>query len=165
MFAVTLFFYATHVAGQTPIIASGIILDSVTRQPLPFVAIQIKDQPSGRSSAEDGSFSIPCFLSDTLVFTRLGYNPFIFAVHHEDELIRIELVENVKMLNNIIVYDKISIPGVEEFRKTIKPSKPMKFQNQAQVAAPGVLPTFGPGITIGFGGKDKTTRQDQTAEQ
>lgn len=159
MFAIILFFYASQLAGQTPIIVSGIVLDSATRQPLPFVAIQIKDQPSGRSSAEDGSFSIPCFLRDTLIFTRLGYNPSVFVVRQEGELIRIELVENVKMLNNIIVYDKITIAGLEEFKKTIKPSKPIKFENKAQEASPGILPTFGPGITFGFGGKDKTKKK------
>lgn len=158
--AVILFLHAAHLAvGQTPITISGLVLDSASRQPLPFVAIQIKDQPSGRSSSDDGSFSIPCFLHDTLVFTRLGYNPSVYVVDDENELLRIELVENAKMLKDIIVYDKIIVPGVEEFRKTIKPSKPLKFENKAQEASPGILPTFGPGITIGFGGKDKTKKR------
>ena len=139
---------------------SGIVLDSASRQPLPFVAIQIKDQPSGRSSFDDGSFSIPCFLHDTLIFTRLGYYPYIYVVEKENELIRIELVENVKMLKDLIVYDKIIIPGIDEWKKGIKPSKPLKFENTtATNPGYGMTPTFGPGITFGFGGKDKTKKK------
>jgi len=147
-----------HLFAQTPLTVSGIVLDSASRQPLPFVAIQINDYPSGQSSANDGSFTFSCFQNDTLVFTRLGYNPSLYVVTGEDELLRIELVENVKMLKDIIVYDKIIVPGVDEWKKTL-PAKPIKLQNGAQVAAPGILPTFGPGISIPFGGKDKTKKK------
>ena len=63
------------------------------------------------------------------------------------------------MLKETTIYDKIIIPGVDRWRKTIKPSKPLKFENKAQEASPGMLPTFGPGIIIGFGGKDKTKKK------
>ncbi|MEK6783493.1 MAG: carboxypeptidase-like regulatory domain-containing protein [Bacteroidota bacterium] len=159
LIAVFLFLHTSHLVGQAPIIVSGIVVDSASRQPLPFVAIQIKDQPSGQSSANDGSFSISCFLHDTLVFTRLGYFPFLYIVLKQEEFLKIELVENAKMLKEITIYDKIIIPGVDRWRKTIKPSKPLKFENAAQAADRGILPTFGPGIIMGFGGKDKSKKK------
>ena len=159
--AVILFLHASHlVVGQTPIIVSGLVLDSATRQPLPFVAVQIKGQPSGQSSAEDGSFIIPCFLEDTLIFTRLGYNPSVYLVEKADQLARIELTENVRMLKDIIVYDKIIIPGIDEWKKDLKPVKLIKFENTTMTKPEyGIMPTFGPGVTFGFGGKDKTKKK------
>ncbi len=160
LITVALFLHAFCLVGQTPIIVSGIVLDSASRQPLPYVAIQIKDQASGRTSGDDGSFSIPCFLHDTLVFTRLGYNPSLYVVQQERELLKIELVENVKMLKDIIVYDKIIIPGVIEWKKTLKPSKPVKFENTTMSQPSlGIMPVFGPGVIFSFGGKDKTKKK------
>jgi hypothetical protein len=158
--AVILLLHANCLRAQSPILVSGIVVDSTTKQPLPFVAIQIKDQPSGRSSGDDGSFSIPCFPHDTLVFTRLGYNPSVFIVSREDDLLKIELAENVKMLKDIIVYDKINIPGVDEWKRNQKPSKPLKFENSTMSQpTPGIAPVFGPGVIFSFGGKDKTKKK------
>jgi hypothetical protein len=158
--AAFLFLQAIQSFAQAPIIVSGIVLDSASRQPLPFVAIQIKDQPSGRSSADDGSFSIHCFMNDTLVFTRLGYNPALYMVQQEEESLKIELAENSRILKDITIYDRIIIPGIDEWKKDVKPGKPLKFEN-ANGANPnyGMMPTFGPGITFGFGGKDKTKKK------
>lgn len=134
----------------------GIVVDSASQQPLPYVAVQIKGKASGISSSDDGSFSIHCNVGDTLVFTRLGYNPGICVIKFRDSFLKIELSENARMLKDITVYDKITLPGIDDWKKDLKPSKPIKLQNGAQVASQGMLPTFGPGITIGFGGKDKT---------
>jgi CarboxypepD_reg-like domain len=154
------FLNTIHLFAQSQSIITGIVLDSATLQPLPFVAIQIKGKPSGRSSSVDGSFSISCFMKDTLVFTRLGYNPALYVVKLESEPLKIELAENSRMLKDITIYDRIIIPGIDEWKKDVKPAKPLKFENTNGTNPNyGMMPTFGPGITFGFGGKDKTKKK------
>ncbi len=147
-------------AQRQAITVSGIVLDSASKQPLPFVAVQIKGKPAGQSSGEDGSFFIPCLLGDTLVFTRLGYNPSLHIADQEGPSLKIELAENARMLKGITVYDKITIPGVDDWKKDLKPGKPIKLENKTAIEPSyEMIPTFGPGMTIGFGGKDKTKKK------
>ena len=139
---------------------SGIVLDSASKLPLAFVAIQIKDKASGQSSREDGAFSISCSHGDTLVFTRLGYTPYLVVVDRQSLALTIELGENVHMLTGITVYDKIIIQGIDNWKKDLKPGRPVKFQNTAASNPDlGLIPTFGPGIVFGFGGKDRTKKK------
>ena len=135
---------------------SGIVLDSASNQPLPFVAIQIKEKPSSISSRKDGSFSIHCSVGDTLIFTHLGYNPYLHITDQE-EVIKVKLAENVHMLKAITIYDRIILPGSDRWKSTLQPSKPFKFENATMNnPPPGIMPTFGPGVIFSFGGKDKT---------
>lgn len=138
---------------------SGIVLDSASNQPLPFVAIQIKEKPSRISSHEDGSFSISCSAGDTLIFTHLGYDPYLHITTQE-EVVKVRLAENVHMLKAITIYDRIILPGSEQWKSTLLPSKPFKFENATMNnPPPGIMPTFGPGVIFSFGGKDKTKKK------
>jgi hypothetical protein len=153
---------AIHSFAQSrAITVSGIVLDSASKQPLPFVSMQIKEKSSsGRSSYEDGSFAMPCLIGDTIVFTRLGYNPYLHIADLENTSLEIELAENARMLKNITIYDRIIIPGIDNLKKDLKPSKPLKFENKAGIdPGYGMMPTFGPGVSFSFGGKDKTKKK------
>lgn len=147
-------------AQRQAITVSGIVLDSASKQPLPFVAVQIKGKPAGQSSGEDGSFFILCLLGDTLVFTRLGYNPRLHIADQEDPSLKIELAENARMLTGITIYDKIVLPGSYLWKSKLKPNKPITLEN-ATVTQPslGIVPVFGPGMIFTFGGKDKTKKK------
>jgi hypothetical protein len=135
---------------------SGIVLDSAALQPLPYVAIQIKNKSIGISTKEDGTFAIETSLGDTLVFTRLGHKPLLIIPRKNQPDLRIILAEDTRLLKDVTVYGDYNIEGIDDWKKDLPPNTQIKLKNQPLTPEPGTVATFGPGITIGFGGKDKT---------
>lgn len=69
---------------------------------------------------------------------------------------QIELIEN-----GITIYDRIIIPRVDDWKKYLKPGKPIKFENKTGLEPGyGMMPTFAPGVIFSFGGKDEKKRDD-----
>ncbi len=135
---------------------SGTVLDSAALQPLPYVAIQIKNKSMGLSTKEDGTFSIETNLGDTLVFTRLGHKPLLFYAKKNQNDLRIILTEDTRLLKDVTVYGDYNINGIDEWKKDLPPNTQKKLKEHPLEPDLGTIATFGPGITIGFGGKDKT---------
>jgi hypothetical protein len=155
LLALLSFTFALKGQSQT-INLSGVVLDSATFHPLPYVAIQIKNKSMGLSTKEDGTFSIETNLGDTLVFTRLGHKPLLFYARKNQNDLRIILAEDTRLLNDVTVYGDYKIAGLDDWKKDLPPNTQIKLKNQPLTPEPGTVATFGPGITIGFGGKDKT---------
>lgn len=144
-------------SGQTEeLIISGTVLDSANFQPLPYVAVQIKGKNIGLPTKENGTFSISAERSDTLIFTRLGYKPYLFRIKKNESNLKIMLAEDTRLLKDLTVYGDLNIAGVDEWKKDLPPNTQIKLKEQPLEPDPGTIATFGPGITIGFGGKDKT---------
>ncbi|MBX2914866.1 MAG: carboxypeptidase-like regulatory domain-containing protein [Cyclobacteriaceae bacterium] len=135
---------------------SGIVQDSATFQPLPFVAVQVKNKGIGISTSESGTFRIACSLGDTLVFTRLGHKPHLHRVNKAGDRLRILLAEDSRMLKDVTVYGDYDIKGIDDWKKDLPPNKQVKTLNKTLEPPPNEVAVFGPGITIGLGGKDKT---------
>jgi len=134
---------------------SGIVLDSATLHPLPYVAVQIKGKSIGLSTNDDGTFALEVPRGDTLIFTRLGHKPFLFAVQKTESTLRITLAEDARLLKDVTVYGDYNIKGLDDWKKDLPANTAIKLKNQPLAPEPGSVATFGPGITIGFGGKDK----------
>jgi hypothetical protein len=135
---------------------SGIVQDSTTFQPLPFVAVQVKNKPIGISTAESGTFRITCMLGDTLVFTRMGHKPHLHRVSKADDRLRILLAEDSRLLKDVTVYGDYDIKGIDDWKKDLPPNTQIKLKKQTLEPPPNEVAVFGPGIAIGLGGKDKT---------
>ncbi|MBL7870031.1 MAG: carboxypeptidase-like regulatory domain-containing protein [Cyclobacteriaceae bacterium] len=152
--------------GQSQIITlSGIVLDSTSLQPLAYAAIQIKNKSMGLSTKEDGTFSIETSLGDTLVFTRLGHKPILFNALKNQNNLRIILAEDARLLKDVTVYGDYNIDGVDDWKKNLPANTQIKMKNQPLTPEPGSIATFGPGISIGIGGKDKTkNRRDELSK-
>jgi len=60
---------------------SGIIYDDKSSERVPFVHIIDITRNSGTSADENGNFSITTIRGDTLKFTAVGYNDFIFILN------------------------------------------------------------------------------------
>ncbi len=149
--------FSFSLKGQSQTInLAGVVLDSATLQPLPYVAIQIKNKSIGLSTKDDGTFSIETSISDTLVFTRLGHKPLLFSARKNQNELRIILAEDARMLKDVTVYGDYNIDGVDDWKKNLPPNTQVKLKNQPLEPEPGSVATFGPGLTIGIGGKDKT---------
>jgi hypothetical protein len=135
---------------------SGMVQDSTTFQPLPFVAVQVKNKPIGISTSEAGTFRITCSLGDTLVFTRMGHKPHLHRVNKADDRLRILLAEDSRMLKDVTVYGDYDIKGIDDWKKDLPPNTQIQLKKQTLEPPPNEVAVFGPGITIGLGGKDKT---------
>lgn len=148
--------FLPFVAGAQPVTVSGVVQDSTTFQPLPFVAVQVKNKPIGISTSEKGSFLIACVVGDTLVFSRLGYKPFLRRVTKSEDPMRILLAEDSRMLKDLTVYGDYDIAGVDAWKKDLPPNTQVQVLNKTLEPPPNEVAVFGPGIKIGLGGKDKT---------
>jgi hypothetical protein len=71
-FVIVLFFLSASAFGQE--IIKGIVVDSATFRPLPFVNIQLKNSRKGTTSDQQGNFSILGNRQDTLLFSIVGYS-------------------------------------------------------------------------------------------
>lgn len=152
-------FLCLSIAGwaQKEITISGTVLDSATFQTLPYVAIQIKGKSIGQSTAENGTFAIACAPSDTLVFTRLGYRAFFLRATRDMAKLRIIMAEDARLLKDVVVYDDVTIEGVDDWKKSLPANTKVKIKEQHLEPGTNEVATFGPGITIGLGGgKDKS---------
>ncbi len=142
---------------QTRLSISGTVLDSATLTALPYVAIQLKGKGIGLSSSENGSFSINCEKTDTLVFTRLGYKPLLLLAKNIRPPVSVIMAEDANMLKGITVYDKLDVQGAEEWRKDLPVNTRIRLKEQSLEPEAGSIATFGPGLQIPLGGgKDKT---------
>lgn len=148
--------FCTVAAAQSNLTISGIVLDSTTFQALPFVAVQVKSKPIGISTSESGTFTISCLQGDTLVFTRLGYKPVLLKITKANDRLRIMLAEDTKMLKDVTVYGDYDIKGIDDWKKDLPPNTQIQMKKQTLEPPPNEVAVFGPGITIGLGGKDKT---------
>jgi hypothetical protein len=144
------------VAQPGEIILSGTVLDSASFQPLPYVAIQIKGKNVGQSTTENGKFAIACSIRDTLVFTRLGYKAIFFHSKRSEENLKIILAEDARMLKDVTIYNDLNVEGIDDWKKDLPANTQVKLKNQPLEPDPNSVATFGPGITIGLGSKDKT---------
>ena len=98
---VHLFLSAGLIAQDT---ISGVILDSISGDPLPYTHIILKNENRGAITNEDGFFTILCSSSDTLVFSFISYERkevpcFYFVNKHQ-----LFLVRSINELATVSVY-------------------------------------------------------------
>jgi hypothetical protein len=138
-------------AGQS-VYLSGTVRDSSTYQVLSYVNVQHNTGKIITASDIHGFFSLRARVGDTLVFTRLGYQPYLFVPKENEWDLNIRLVETVRMLKDVTIYGNFEIHGNDQIQKSIREGAAIEsapFQNPTQ--KPGndyTVQTFGPGYTF-----------------
>jgi hypothetical protein len=85
-------------------VMKGILVDSATFAPLPYVSVQIKNKSRGTNSDQQGNFSILALPQDTLVFSLLGYERLEYPLYdYEASVIRMS--EHATLLKTVIIND------------------------------------------------------------
>jgi hypothetical protein len=85
-------------------IFKGIVVDSATFAPLPYVSVQLKGTTRGTTTDAKGNFSLFGTQNDTLLFSLIGYAPLELPLKgYEASLIR--LAERTTMLKAITIHD------------------------------------------------------------
>lgn len=83
-------------------VIKGIVVDSTTFAPLPYVSVQIKNKSRGVNTDHQGNFSILALPQDTLLFSLLGYERLeLPLLDYEASVIR--LSERATILKTITI--------------------------------------------------------------
>jgi hypothetical protein len=99
---------------------------------------------------QNGFFAVAVAKNDTIIFTRLGYQPIVYVakVSNWDE--RIFMSEMTKVLDEVVIQDRHIIHGDEEIKKSLREDAPSNFnnftldpQNQNRM-----IQTFGPSASF-----------------
>jgi hypothetical protein len=131
---------------------SGYTRDSTTFELLPYVTIYtLKGKPLAASNGQ-GYFTLSSSLKDTIVFSRLGYKPVQVAPDKTVWDMNVLLPETMRVLDEVVVYDKYVIHGHQQIQESIKESaaiesSPYKNQTQAPNAV-NMIQTVGPGMVL-----------------
>lgn len=99
---------------------SGTVLDSKTKEPLPFVNIGVNNSSYGTSSDIDGKFSIK-YKVNSLQFSYVGYEPKTVAVSSTTPL-KIYLDQRTTQLNEVVINPEEN-PALRIIRNVIENRK------------------------------------------
>lgn len=102
---VSLFSFASaqQIVGLQQVV-KGIVVDSATFAPLPYVSVQVKNKGVGTSTDIKGNFSVIASQTDTLILSLLGYERLeIPLFDYEASMIR--MAERATLLKSITVTD------------------------------------------------------------
>lgn len=140
---------ATTAWGQDKIYISGFVNDVTTLQPLSYVNISSKGRVIG-STDQLGFFKVTAFRNDTLIFTRLGYQPYFHVASENNWDERIFMNEMGKMLDEVTIYDRYQIHGKKEIDESTKKGvSPLNNFTMDPANQQRMVQTFGPGVSFG----------------
>jgi len=101
---IAFFFLTFRSQAQEQEIVRGIVVDSATFNPLPYVNIRIKNSFRGTNTDAQGNFSVLASKQDTLILSLVGYqNVVIPLVDWEPSIIR--MAESSILLKTITITD------------------------------------------------------------
>ena len=93
-------------AESCPFSVKGKVLDAETKEPIPFVSVQIKEGNRSTHTNEAGDFEIDKLCSDvnTLIISCLGYCDSVCShCHHPEETPHIYLTQKVEQLEMVLI--------------------------------------------------------------
>ena len=115
----TILFVSILSLGYSQNSISGIIIDSKTKEPLPFASILINEK-LGTISETDGKFKINTkFKITEIKASYIGYDTKIIEVDKGKTYFRITLNSNSNLLNEVVLIDERVNPAIGIIRKTI----------------------------------------------
>ena len=97
----------------------GIVIDSKTKQPLPFASI-VTNTNFGTLTDIDGEFHIKAKNSfSQITISYVGYQPITISISSEDKFISIKLKTSIENLNEVLITAKEN-PALQIIRNAIK---------------------------------------------
>ncbi len=106
----------------------GIVVDSASFSNLPDVHISVKNDNRGTTTNTSGSFLISAKLTDTLVFSAVGYRSVELSLMFEEDALFILLRENTLLLSEITIKATRLYPNKFEDRTKVAPHTLSKIQ-------------------------------------
>lgn len=134
-------------SARAQITLRGMVVDSASMHPLPYVNVTIKNTGPGAVSDLRGSFELKACEKDTIVFSRVGYETKLLPADAVNRLILIFMKEETRMLDVIEFKDQRPawMPPPEPVSPWQNPTYRSPFTE-----TPGFqgIQTFGPGFVF-----------------
>jgi len=143
-------FLAVAASAQEKVYMTGFVNDITTLQPLSYVNISIRGKVIAATD-QNGFFSLSAPKGDTIVFTRLGFQPYTIVATENSWDERVFMTEMSKMLNEVTIYDRYKFQGEDEMEKSLdKDANTKAFDNFTMNPENqrGMVQTFGPSVTM-----------------
>jgi hypothetical protein len=139
-------------SAQERLYVSGFVSDLATSQPLQYVNISVKGQVLS-STDQYGSFTVSVNGQDSIVFTRMGYKPYIYIASVNSWGTRILMAETSTLLSEVVITDSYKIHGYNQIKKILdeeanREANPWKNFTMQPNNANGMVQTFGPSIGV-----------------
>lgn len=99
---ITILFLLLSVSIYAQELFTGMVGDSATFAPLPYVNIKVKNTGIGTITDQKGNFRIRATRQDTLIFSFVGYRPVEFAMHDWQPSM-VLLAEETTLLDDITI--------------------------------------------------------------
>ncbi|MGA0557140.1 carboxypeptidase-like regulatory domain-containing protein [Larkinella sp. VNQ87] len=115
----------TVFTGWAQDIRSGWVTDKSNGNPIVSATVQNTSLRRATMSTETGHFRITASPQDTLLISCIGYKTVQFVVPADEQELRVELVQEVKMLNEVVIKGWTESRFKEEFLKLNMPEKPV----------------------------------------
>lgn len=127
-FRVFLFMQLVILPLQAQYRVQGVVTDSLTKEPLPYMSVYLKGTTEGGMTDNEGRFSFKTYRPEaTLVVSAVGYNEYACLIHPaRAERLKIALSPATYALNEVVVkpkrerYRKKDNPAVEFVRRMIE---------------------------------------------
>jgi hypothetical protein len=112
--ALMLFLVPWNAQGQKIYQLSGLVISEKGQEPIPFVTVQINHTRRGAIGNEEGFYSIPVTLYDTVYFTSVGYHRSMLVVEDYLQDYRRENATYIYAIH-YMVEDTLTLPEVMIF--------------------------------------------------
>ena len=109
----TLFFITFFCFGCAVMSAqiSGVVIDHVTKNPIPYVSIWVENENNGATAEENGAFQMTYSgKSKNLIFSALGYEKKIASISSE---MKVELIPSTIELKEVVLTKKYGTREIE----------------------------------------------------
>jgi hypothetical protein len=120
-----LFSVLTALVGSAQDIRSGSVVDKSSQKPIVSATVQNKSLSRAVLSNESGHFRITASPNDTLLISCIGYKTERVVVSPNEEELMVELVQEVKMLNEVVIKGWTESRFKQEFLKLNIAEKPI----------------------------------------
>jgi len=137
----------TCLLAQVQVRIAGYVSDLLSSLPLQYVNIYSNGHVISATDRH-GFFAITTTQNDTIVFTRLGYKPYLFVAtgHNPDK--RVLMSEMSVMLDEVVIHGSYKIHGYDQIRQHIINDAKKGTYNDFSLTPPGgMIQTFGPGAS------------------
>ncbi|GAB3333626.1 hypothetical protein GCM10027299_41350 [Larkinella ripae] len=115
----------TTLTGLAQSIRGGLVSDKVNGKPVVSATVQNTTLRRAVMSTETGHFRITAFPNDTLLISCIGYKTVQLVVPVDESELLVEMVQEVKMLNEVVIKGWTESRFKEEFLKLDIADKPV----------------------------------------
>lgn len=115
----------TTLTGMAQNIRGGAVVDKASRKPVASATVQNLSRLRGVMSTESGHFRITAFPKDTLLVSCIGYKTERVVVPADDSELLVEMVQEIKQLNEVVIKGWTESRFKEEFLKLSIAEKPV----------------------------------------